>query len=198
MIVVADSSPLVVLVTIGHVDVLPALFGKVVIPPEVATELAAPARAQAVRAFIATPPGWLEVRPPTAVAAIPRLHAGEVAAIALARELHADRLIVDERDARKAAVERQVQVVGTVGVLELAADTGLIDLRQAFEEVKKTDFWVSPKFLDERLALFQQRKQAQELARTRQEPQAPKPESPKDPEPPKPDLKHGRGHRRGM
>ncbi len=44
-------------------------------------------------------------------------------------------------------------------MLELAAEMGLIDLKGAFERVKQTDFWISHKLLDERLALFLQRKQ---------------------------------------
>ncbi len=85
------------------------------------------------------------------------LHAGEAAAISLARELRADRLIIDESPGRAAARQRGIPIIGTVGVLELAADAGLIDLERAFEAVKRTDFWVSPKFLDERLALFRER-----------------------------------------
>lgn len=42
MIVVADTSPLVALINIHHVEVLPRLFGAVLIPPAVLTELAAP------------------------------------------------------------------------------------------------------------------------------------------------------------
>jgi predicted nucleic acid-binding protein len=34
MLVVADASPIVGLVKIGHVDVLAALYGSVVIPPQ--------------------------------------------------------------------------------------------------------------------------------------------------------------------
>jgi len=45
-------------------------------------------------------------------------------------------------------------VIGTIGVLEAAAERDFIDLGDAFEKVKRTDFWVSPTFLDERLALF--------------------------------------------
>ena len=40
MVVVADSSPLIVLVNLRHVDVLPKLFAEIVIPPAVASELA--------------------------------------------------------------------------------------------------------------------------------------------------------------
>jgi predicted nucleic acid-binding protein len=157
MIVVADSSPLVVLVNVGCVEVLPALFNRIVIPNEVAAELASPRRTEGVRAFVASPRPWLEIHVPASVEQIPNLHAGEMAAIALARELHADRIIIDEEQGRKAAVERQLRVIGTVGVLEAAAERGLLDLAAAFEKVTQTDFWVSRKFLDERLALYRER-----------------------------------------
>jgi predicted nucleic acid-binding protein len=52
MLVVADSSPLIVLINIEHIDILPRLFGKVVIPPEVSTELTLSNRPEPVRAFI--------------------------------------------------------------------------------------------------------------------------------------------------
>jgi predicted nucleic acid-binding protein len=39
MLIVADSFPLIVRVQIGHIDVLPKLFGQVIVPPEVLTEL---------------------------------------------------------------------------------------------------------------------------------------------------------------
>jgi predicted nucleic acid-binding protein len=160
MIVVADTSPFVVLVAIEHVDVLPTLFKEVLIPPPVASELASPKRSQEVRDFIATPPLWLRVLAPASVEAIPGLAAAETAAIAPAAELQAGRLIIDEYRGRKAASARGLRVVGTVGVLELAAEMGLIDLARAFERVKQTDFWISHKLLDERLALFLRRKQA--------------------------------------
>ena len=160
MIVVADASPFVVLVAIGHVDVLPTLFKEVLIPLEVASELAS---SEAI-------PGGESLhrrrRPRGSASSLhrppkrsPAWTAGETAAIALAAEVQAGRLIIDEYRGRKAATERGLRVVGTVGVLELAAEMGLIDLKGAFERVKQTDFWISHKLLDERLALFLQRKQ---------------------------------------
>jgi predicted nucleic acid-binding protein len=35
MLVVADSSPLIALINVGHIDILPQLFGTVIIPPAV-------------------------------------------------------------------------------------------------------------------------------------------------------------------
>ncbi len=152
--------PFVVLVAIGHVVVLPTLFEEILIPPQVASELASPRRPQEVRDFIAAPPPWLRVLAPASTETIPGLAAGETAAIALAAEVHAGRLIIDEYRGRNAATERGLCVVGTVGVLELAAEMGLVDLEEAFAQMKQTDFWISHKLLDERLTLFLQRKQA--------------------------------------
>ena len=160
MIVVADTSPFVVLVAIGHVDVLPTLFTEVLIPPPVASELASPKRPKEVRDFIAVPPPWLRVVAPASTETIPGLAAAETAAIVLAAEVQAGRLIIDEYLGRKIATARGLRVVGAVGLLELAAEIGLIDLAWAFEQVKQTDFWISPKFLDERLALVLRREQA--------------------------------------
>ncbi len=55
MLVVADTSPLVVLVNIGAIDVLPALFGRVAIPATVLAELQSALRPEDVRAFAASP-----------------------------------------------------------------------------------------------------------------------------------------------
>jgi predicted nucleic acid-binding protein len=130
-----------------------------IIPPGVAAELGSPKRPEAVRAFIAAPPHWLEILSPSSVESIAGLHVGEAAAISLAREIQATRLLIDKSRGRKAAAERSLQVIGTIGVLEAAAEMGLIELEQAFEKVKQTDFWLAPTFLDERLARFREREQ---------------------------------------
>jgi predicted nucleic acid-binding protein len=162
VIVVADSSPLIALNAIEQVQLLHQLFQQIVVPPEVSSELASYKRTEAVRAFIGTPPPWLQVRSPSSVAPIAALHAGEVAAIALACELRADLLIMDERQGRKEATARKLRVIGTIGLLEASAERGLLDLEKAFNRLKQTDFWVSPKFLDERLVLFHERLSARE------------------------------------
>jgi predicted nucleic acid-binding protein len=154
VIVVADTSPLVVLANIGQLDVLPSLFGNILITAEVFAELNSPQRPRIVREWSASLPPWIRVEVPESHEPIDGLHAGESSAIALALERNADRLIIDEARGRRAATERGIPVVGTIGVLVAAAQAGLVDLEVAFERIKQTDFWVSEKFLDERLAMF--------------------------------------------
>jgi predicted nucleic acid-binding protein len=140
MLVVADSSPLVVLINIEQIEVLPVLFANVIIPPEVSAELRQPNRPRAVHEFITSRPAWLHEQAPATIEPIPALHAGELAAISLAKELKADLLLIDEARGRQAAAERHIPITGTIGVLEFAADRGLLDLQDAFAAIKNTDF----------------------------------------------------------
>jgi hypothetical protein len=64
MIVVADTTPLNYLMLIGEIDLLPRLFGRVLIPFAVFEELNQAETPSAVRNWMANPPPWLEVRIP--------------------------------------------------------------------------------------------------------------------------------------
>lgn len=158
MLVVSDSSPLIVLINIGHIGLLPKLYDRIVIPPVILQELLKATRPEVVRLFATNPPAWLVIQSPQQVAFIPSLHAGETAAINLAEELGADLLLIDESCGRKAAEIRGLRYTGTIGILETAAEANLLDLASAFERIKRTDFWVSSAFLDEQLKLYLSRR----------------------------------------
>lgn len=130
MLVVSDSSPLNFLVRLDCVDVLPKLFGTVLIPSTVAEELMHPGAPDNVKSFLASPPDWLQVRSPAHLVAIPKLDPGEQAAICLAEEVRADAVLLDDRDARIAAARRGLVVVGLLGILEKADERGFIDLSE--------------------------------------------------------------------
>jgi predicted nucleic acid-binding protein len=136
VLVVADSSPLIALVSIGHIGILPQLFGTVIIPTAVGVELREAKRPQTIRSFIGNPPTWLIERTPKTIENFPLLDAGEVAAINLALEIKADLLLIDESLGRKAAIARGIHVAGTIGILERAADQQLLDLKVAFDSIK--------------------------------------------------------------
>jgi uncharacterized protein len=132
MIIVSDTTPLSELAKVGQLHLLHELFGLVIIPQEVYTELTTgthPA-AQLVPAL-----DWLETRSITDTDAQRikilqldfNLDLGESAAIALAEELNADQVLIDERAARRVAISRQLPVIGTIGILVLAKQRGLLE-----------------------------------------------------------------------
>jgi predicted nucleic acid-binding protein len=148
-LVIADTSPINYLILIGHIEILPALFQKVILPSVVRDELtAAP---PSVRLWITDPPPWLEVRKTAKFhqdVSLKNLDAGEEDAIALAIELHADLLLMDDREGVVAARSKELTVIGTLGVLGLAAQRGLLDLGDAFEKLKGTNFRYSQETMD--------------------------------------------------
>jgi predicted nucleic acid-binding protein len=65
MIVVPDTSPLRYLAVIERERLLPAVYGRVLIPPAVTEELKHESTPDVVRAWFASRPKWLEIRQPT-------------------------------------------------------------------------------------------------------------------------------------
>ena len=61
-LVIADTSPINYVLLIGHIDILPALFEKVILPAAVRDELKHPKAPPVVKNWIAVPPAWLDVR----------------------------------------------------------------------------------------------------------------------------------------
>lgn len=146
MIVVADTSPLNYLVLTAQENLLPELFGRVIIPQAVLNELQSKDAPPQVREWSRNLPVWIEVRKTglaTANAALDILDAGEREAILLAQELSADLLLVDDKQARQAAINLGIAVTGTLGILDRAARDGLIDLKTAVEEIQKTSFRIA-------------------------------------------------------
>ena len=145
MIVIADTAPINYLVLIGEQNILPTLFGQIIIPKTVLRELLATATPQAVRQWVINPPQWLEIRQMTTApdTSLSHLDEGEREAIQLAEDLGADLLLVDEKAARREAAKRHLSTSGTLGVLDRAADKGLIDFSQALQGLKQTSFYIS-------------------------------------------------------
>lgn len=156
MIVVADTSPLRYLILIEHDHLLPALYGRVLVPPAVIEELAREQTPEIVRQRLTNRPEWLIVQAPAEPVALRRsgLGAGEAAAIALALELSADALLMDDRDARHEAQDHGLIVLGTLRVLADAAEHGFADLRTVLDRLRQTNFRASELVLSELLARY--------------------------------------------
>jgi uncharacterized protein len=143
MTIVSDSSPLIGLNQIAQLDLLPALFGDVMIPPAVADETARSVGTHA----------WLGVQPLThdmpAAVRESTLGLGERKAIALAIERGADFLIVDDRSARLLAASLGLTIRGTAGVLVMAKEAGLLNaVRPEIDALLQWGFHFAPAIIE--------------------------------------------------
>jgi hypothetical protein len=126
-VVVSDTSPLRALVHLGHVEWLEVLFKRVLLPPAVAFELRRPP--PVYRPIEVSAWTFLEVIAPTNAARVAELRSsldvGEAEAIALAEEIKADIVLIDEMAGRETARIRGFMVLGTLGLLVRAKQRGL-------------------------------------------------------------------------
>ena len=157
-LVVADAGPPHYLALIGAIDLLPQLFERIVIPSQVRAELSHAETPALVREWVASAPAWLHVLPATdsGDAALVPLDAGERAVLALAASLGADLVLMDDRAGVRAARRQGFAVIGTLGLLDLAARRGLIDLSGAFTRLRATNFRYRTDVLDELLARWRE------------------------------------------
>jgi predicted nucleic acid-binding protein len=94
-------------------------------------------------------PDWLEIlQPKNLDPSLSGFGLGERQAISLANEVGADLVIIDDKAARKAAIDRHVNVIGTLGVLVRASEKGLINLELAVEKLSDSGFHVSTDLID--------------------------------------------------
>ena len=140
-LVISDTTPLNYLILIGQIEVLPQLFGRLIVPPAVIREMQHPKAPPAVSTWAGALPAWVEVKAPKAVADL-KLDPGETEAIALALEMPNTALLVDDRRGRKAAEERGIFVVGTIAILYLADEAGLLGFEDAYDLLSATTFHV--------------------------------------------------------
>jgi len=149
MIVVCDTSPVNYLVLIGEIDLLPQLFTTVVLPAGVLAELQHPRTPPRVASWARQLPPWFRVISPKGLVEDVGLGPGEAEAIAIATQVHADAVLIDERKATVVARNRGLMVTGTLGVLALAAESKLVDLEASIRRLLDTNFRASPALIDD-------------------------------------------------
>jgi predicted nucleic acid-binding protein len=140
LIVVSDTSPILNLAAANKLHLLGDLYGEIVIPPAVATELE--------RNGLPVTPLWTRVVAAQNQDQVERLREqldpGEAEAIVVAGELVADLLLVDEKRGRRIAVGRGLEVTGLLGVLAEAKARGLIpDCKSVLDDmIRVAGFWI--------------------------------------------------------
>ncbi|MEQ8348904.1 MAG: hypothetical protein RIB84_07885 [Sneathiellaceae bacterium] len=127
-LIVSDASPLIVLARSDLLGVLAAVAGQVILPDTVMTECTAARHRPGAQAILrASDDGLIDVRPDIPLAwpggLPPMLDAGELAAIALARQLECG-VLKDERIGRRVARQIGIPVIGSAGILLAAKAQG--------------------------------------------------------------------------
>ena len=135
--VISDTSCLIFLTKLDRLALLPALFGEIWVPAAVAAEYGRPL------------PGWAVVQPvapPPTPARLPeRFGPGERGAISLALHHANCLLILDDEQPKQLAKQLGVSCIGTLGVLKLAKEAGLISqLRPVVQQLRTVGgMWLS-------------------------------------------------------
>jgi predicted nucleic acid-binding protein len=148
--VICNTSPLLYLHQIGHLDLLPALYGTVWTTPGVAQELAAGAEKGYDVPDLAEL-SWLEIRPlgeSRLLPALVDLDRGEAEVIALGLQLPGSLVILDEQLARRIAELFELDVTGTLGLLLRAKQRGHLEhVTPAVEALRSTTMWLSERVI---------------------------------------------------
>jgi predicted nucleic acid-binding protein len=137
--VVSDTSPLHYLVECEVIEILPALFQEILIPPTVYSELQHAKTPPRVRDWARNLPVWIKVQAPSNMDLSLNVDDGEREAICLAREVKAVAILMDDRRGRAEATRCGLRVAGTVGLLEAAGQRGLIDFSIVIERLRRTN-----------------------------------------------------------
>ena len=148
-IVVSDTGPLLALAQAGVLSVLHELFGKVHLPTAVWRECQIKQGTDSQQIQQAQAAGWLVITPVTRRHAFPlSLGDGEAEAMQLALDTASTLLILDDQLARREAIRLGLNFIGTVKVLSLAEQRGLIaSAKYIIEKMRSNGYRISADFL---------------------------------------------------
>lgn len=155
-IVVADAGPLIAFGLLGRIELLPRIFSKVVVPQTVFEETQFHPALPDARAILASryAGDFVVDNSPVASPDLPHdndLDDGEATAIALAASCGYG-ILIDDNHGRAVAATLNLKVIGTVGVLVLARQRGLIPvLRPLLEDLVTAGHYLSATLVQDAL-----------------------------------------------
>jgi uncharacterized protein len=147
MVIISDTTVISNLAQINELDLLKTLYSEVIIPKSVRAELQTLIDGNTIPEEILIPE-WLVIKAPINTSKVGELlntlDLGESEAIALSLELKADYLLIDEKQGRLVAVENNIKVIGTLGILLEAKNQKLINsVKDKMDQLKAIGFWIS-------------------------------------------------------
>ncbi|HAA90548.1 MAG: hypothetical protein XD63_1739 [Thermoanaerobacterales bacterium 50_218] len=150
MRVICNTSPLILLAKINRLDLLAQLYSEVIIPVSVLKEMEAKPgeEVKQIQALLQSQKFQLRKASQRALNELPPdLGVGEQEAIALALEIEADLVILDDYLGRRVAHERGLPLTGTIGVLIEARERGMISsVRRELDRLIEAGMWIDEVF----------------------------------------------------
>lgn len=148
MRVVCDTNIIIDFAKILSLDLLKNIFKEVMIPVEVKEELLAGERGGTEEADIRRAiDEWAKVENVKDMLAVESLRShignGEAASIILYKETKADFLAINDLKARGIAHAMGVKIIGSLGILRLAKDKGLLkEIKPSLDELRKIGAYI--------------------------------------------------------
>ncbi|MEA1052947.1 DUF3368 domain-containing protein [Lamprobacter modestohalophilus] len=145
MKVVVNTTPLISLACVGRLDLFEQLFGGVILAEAVYREI----KAKPGYGYAEIDQPWIDIRPIAGDLYRPllltQLDAGEAETIILAREIHADYVVIDENRGYRLAQQAGLPVVRTLSLLLRAKEKGFItQIKPIMEKMVTRGRWYSP------------------------------------------------------
>lgn len=139
-LVISNTTPIISLALVGRLDLLEKLYGNVLVPPAVVAEVLAGGQFgigvlefQQATWFLQTP-----LADPRRADLLVDLDRGEAEVIALAQEINADLVILDERLGRRHAQRLGLEITGTLGVILKGKQLGFVlEVKSLIERLQK-------------------------------------------------------------
>lgn len=160
MIIVSDTTPLSELAKIGKLNLLHEIYGKIIIPQEVYHEVTTGTHPAVNLVQLADS---IERRSISSLEKVSNLKIltnlgwGECAAMILAEELEADQLLIDDLQARRVALSRNLKITGTLGILLVAKQLGLItSVQQVLDALITNGKQINPRLYESVLSAAQE------------------------------------------
>ncbi len=153
MIVVANSTPLIGLASIGRFELLQQLFEEIYIAQAVYNEVVVAGREEGGAKREVSSAVWIKtqnVQDRLAVEVLlDDMDLGEAETIVLAREMQAEWVLMDEKKGRHKLVQMGMQKIGTIGILLKAKQVGLLPaIRPEIEKLRQQGFSISQSVID--------------------------------------------------
>ncbi|MCM1135451.1 MAG: DUF3368 domain-containing protein [Clostridium sp.] len=150
--VVVNTTPLIALSHVGHLELLKKLYGEIIIPEAVYRELSVKEES-ICKKTVDRAIDWVlvdKIKNQMAKAMYKtQMHDGEVEVMILAKEIAADVVIIDDANAKKHAKYLGLPVTGTLGVLIKAKQNGYIDeLKPILQQMVENGIYILRSLVD--------------------------------------------------